>query len=69
MLRVSWLVKLYENLTYVHMRPAAVALKLQRQRYTEQHTPDNILYILKIAIEQTSVGLTHARPKMPFVYK
>ena len=37
--RLSWLVKLYENLTYVHMQPAAI----QRQGYTAQCTTDNIL--------------------------
>ena len=41
-----------------YLRPHAARgyrVKLQRQGYTERRTPD-------IAIEQTSVGLAHARP-------
>ena len=46
--RLSRLVKLYENLIYVRMRRATRGyhVKLQRQRYTERRTPDNIyIYI------------------------
>ena len=64
--RLSWLVKLYENLTYVCMRPRGYRVKLQRQGYTERRTPDNNtyihIYIWKNAIEQTSAGLAHTRP-------
>ena len=48
--RLDWLVKLYENLTYVRMRPAAIALN-----YSVKDIRNDV-------IEQTSVGLAHARP-------
>ena len=36
-------------------------VKLQHQGYTERRTPHNNIY-MKIAIEQTRVGLAHAHP-------
>ena len=49
-----------ENLTHV---ARGYHVKLQRQGYTARCTIDNLYNISwKIAIEQTSVGLTHARP-------
>ena len=46
--RLSWFVKLYENLTYVHMRPVAIALN-----YSVKGIRNDVRQI----IEQTSVGL------------
>ena len=34
--------KLYENLTYVPHAAHDYCVKLQRQEYTERHTPDDI---------------------------
>ena len=65
--RLSWLVKLYGNLTYVRMRPAAIALNYSVKDI--RHDVRQIIYnnnnnniSWKIAIEQTSVGLAHAYP-------
>ena len=60
--RLSWLVKLYGNLTYVNMRPATIALNYSVKDV--RHDVRQIIYIIswKIAIEQTSVRLAHARP-------
>ena len=39
---VSWLVKLNKKLTYVRMRPAAIALNYSvKDNYMERRTPDN----------------------------
>ena len=54
--RLDWLVKLYENFTYVRMWPAAIALN-----YSVKDIRNDVRQII-IAIEQTSVGLAHARP-------
>ena len=63
--RSSWLVKLYGNLTYVRMLARGYCVKLQHQGYTARRTTDNNNISWKIAIEQTSVGLTHALPQLP----
>ena len=43
--RLSWLVKLYENLTYVRMRPAAIALN-----YSVKDIRNNVRQIIYIYI-------------------
>ena len=54
---------LYKNLTYTPHVAHGYHVKLQHQGYTERHTTENIyIYICKIAIKLTSVGLAHARP-------
>ena len=44
--RLSWLVKLYENLTYVHMWPAAIALNYSVKDI--QNDVHQIIYIIYI---------------------
>ena len=56
-------VKQYKNLTYGPHAACCYRVKLQRQRYMEWRTTDNIW---KIAIEHTSVRLTYARPNYHF---
>ena len=61
--RLSWLVKLYENLTYVRMRPAAIALN-----YSLKDIRNDVRQIIYTHIHvcmknrNSSVGLAHARP-------
>ena len=58
------LVKLYKNLTYVRMQPAAIVL-IYGVKDVWKDVRQIIyiyIYIWKIAIEQTSVGLAHAHP-------
>ena len=59
--RLSWLVKLYENLTYARMRPMAIALN-DSVKDIRNDVHQIMIYIWKIAIDQTSVGLTLAHP-------
>ena len=49
MLRLSWLVKLYENLTYVCMRPTAIALN-----YSIKDIRNDICQIIIIYIHEKS---------------
>ena len=46
--RLSWLVKLYGNLTYVRMRPAAIALNYSIKDI--RHDVRQIIYIIIIII-------------------
>ena len=52
--------KLYEYLTYICMRPMAIALNCCVKKYTEQCTLD--IRICEKKPKFTSVGLTHACP-------
>ena len=51
--RLSWLLKLYGNPTYVCMRPAAIALNYRVKDV--RHDVQQIIYIYMITIEQTRV--------------
>ena len=57
--RLSWLIKLYENLAYVRMRPAAIALN-----YSIKDIRNNV-YQIVIGSEQTSVhGACSCSPQL-----
>ena len=52
--RLSWLVKLYGNLTYVRMRPAAIALNYSVKDI--RHDVRQIIYIYIIYHEKSQLN-------------